>query len=50
MRRIKKNKQNFSDFSPINSTLFGIGLKQKLSKSHKNICFYAIQNGGKSDD
>ena len=30
------------------SALFGIGLKQKLFQSHKNICFEAIQNEGKS--
>ena len=32
----------------MNLTLFGIGLQQKLFQSHKNICFEAIQNGGKS--
>ena len=33
-----------------NPTLFGIGLSQKLFQSHKNICFKAIENDGKSNN
>ena len=31
----------------VNTALFGIGLKQKLFQSQRNICFQAIQNGSK---
>ena len=44
---LKKDEMFFS--INVNSALFGISLRKKLFQFLRNICFEAIQNGGKSN-